>query len=161
MRDRVLGQLKKRGLAFVMVLVVGLLLLALALFHMAVAWARRAVPLGPVPSLGPVEALASFAMTAFLFALMFVVLPRARVRAADALLGGIVTAALFTLGATLVTAYVSHRDASVYGAAGAIVMLMLWVHYSAHAFFLGAAFIAAHAERRLAPAPRGAMLEGP
>jgi hypothetical protein len=52
---------------------------------------------------------------------------------------------LFTSGAALVTLYVTRRDASIYGAAGAIVMLMLWVHYSAHAFFLGAVFTAAHA----------------
>jgi membrane protein len=101
-------------------------------------------------------------MTALLFALMYRVLPRARVRTDDALLGGAVTAALFTLGATLVTVYVTRRDASIYGAAGAIVMLMLWVHYSAHAFFLGAAFTAAHAERRdLAARPRGDILEDP
>jgi len=93
---------------------------------------------------------------------MFRVLPRARVQTRDALLGGTVTAALFTLGAALVTLYVTRRDASIYGAASAIVMLMLWVHYSAHAFFLGAAFTAANAERRnsLAGRPPGDMLEG-
>jgi membrane protein len=159
----VLRQLKKRGLAFAMVLVVGLLLLALVLLHMGLAWARHAVPFGSLPSTGPLEAIASFGMTALLFALMFRVLPRARVRTGDAFLGGAVTAALFTLGATLVTVYVTRRDASIYGAAGAIVMLMLWVHYSAHAFFLGAAFTAAHAERRdaLAARPRGDILEHP
>jgi membrane protein len=157
-----LRQVKKRGLAFGMVLLVGLLLLALVLFHMALSWARSTVPLGSLPSFGPLEAFASFATTALLFALMFRVLPRARVRGKDALLAGAVTAVLFSLGATLVTAYVTRHDASVYGAAGTIVMLMLWVHYSAHAFFLGAAFTAAHAERRdfVASQPIGDILEG-
>jgi membrane protein len=130
---------------------------------MALSWARHAVPLGPLPNTGPLETLASFSTAAVLFALMYRVLPRARVRTVDALLGGAVTAVLFTLGATIVTAYVARRDASVYGAAGALVMLMLWVHYSAHAFFLGAAFTAAHAERReaLAAPPADAMLREP
>ena len=44
----------------------------------------------------------------------------------------------------------TYRDVSVYGTASAIVMLMLWAHYNAHAFFLGAAFTAAHAQRKKA-----------
>jgi membrane protein len=161
-RESVLQQLEKRGLAFAMVLLVGLLLLGLVLVHMALSWARRAAPLGPLPSSAPLEALVSFATATVLFALMYRILPRARVRTKDAWLGGSVTAALFTLGAGVVTAYVTHRDASLFGAAGAVVMLLLWVHYSAHAFFLGAAFTAAYAERRdaLAARPASDMLEG-
>jgi membrane protein len=96
-----------------------------------------------------------------LFSLMLWALPSVSVKASDALTGGVVTALLFTLGSVLITAYITHRDVSVYGAAGALVTLMLWAHYSAHAFFLGAAFTAAHAGRRrsLALAAFAAKLE--
>jgi len=54
----VVWQLSKRGLAFGMVLLVGLLLLGLVLLHMGLSWARQVMPLGPLPSFGPFETLA-------------------------------------------------------------------------------------------------------
>lgn len=144
---RLLRQLRRRGLAFGMVLVVGLMLLGLVFFHVGLGWARHQLALEPFVS-RPVEAFVSFAVATSLFSLMFRVLPSASVRTSDALTGGVVTASLFTLGSVLITAYITQRDVSVYGAAGALVTLMLWAHYSAHAFFLGAAFTAAHAGRR-------------
>lgn len=144
---RILRQLRRRGLAFAMVLVVGLMLLGLVFVHLGLGWARHVLRLEPLVS-RPLEACASFAVATLLFALMFRVLPSVSVRTQDALIGGLVTALLFTLGSVLITTYITHRDVSVYGAAGAFVTLMLWAHYSAHAFFLGAAFTAAHAGRR-------------
>jgi membrane protein len=95
-----------------------------------------------------VEALISLATTACLFSLIFRLLPRARVDWKAAWVGGAVTAVLFTLGSLAITAYVTRRDMTLYGAASAIVMLMLWVHYSAHALFLGASFTVAHFRQR-------------
>jgi membrane protein len=158
---RLMRQLRRRGLAFGMVLVVGLMLLGLVLFHVGLGWARHQLALEPFVS-RPVEAFVSFSVATLLFSLMFRVLPSASVRTSDALTGGVVTASLFTLGSVLITAYITHRDVSVYGAAGALVTLMLWAHYSAHAFFLGAAFTAAHAGRRerLAIGAESAKLAG-
>ncbi len=79
---------------------------------------------------------------------MFRLLPQAKVTLGDALLGGAVTALLFTVGSLAITAYVTRRDVSLYGAASSIVMLLMWVNYSAHVFFLGASFTCAHARRR-------------
>jgi membrane protein len=142
------AQMRRRLLSFGMVVVVGLLLVSTALVHAVLAAARRAVVVDVSLAFRVLEALASFGTTVLLFFLMFRLLPRVRVRTADALVGGAVTAFLFTVGSLVVTAYLSYKDVSVYGAASAVVMLMLWAHYSAHAFFLGAAFTAAHAERR-------------
>jgi membrane protein len=108
------------------------------------ASARHVIELGSVPVSRAVEAAVSLATTACLFSLIFRLLPRARVEWRDAWVGGAVTALLFTVGSLAITAYVTRRDMTVYGAASAIVMLMLWVHYSAHAFFLGASFTVAH-----------------
>jgi membrane protein len=146
--ERIVAQLKKRVLAFAMVISVGLMLVALVLFHVFLAWARQTVGTQVAVASRPVEALASFAVTATLFFAIFRSLSPAPVTNGDAAVGGIVTAALFTLGSFLITAYVALRDTSIYGAAGAIVMLMLWVHYNAHTFFLGASFAAAPARRR-------------
>lgn len=156
---RLLRQLRRRGLAFVMVLVVGVMLLGLVFLHLGLGWARHVLGLEPFMS-RPLEAGASFIVATLLFSLMFRVLPSVPVKTSDALTGGLVTALLFTLGSVLITAYITHRDVSVYGAAGAFVTLMLWAHYSAHAFFLGAAFMAAHAGRResLALGDEGAKL---
>jgi membrane protein len=158
-RERVAEQLRKRGLAFAMVIGVGLMLVALVLFQVFLAWARQTVGTQIAVASRPVEALASFAVTVTLFFAMFRILSRASVTNGDAAVGGVVTAALFTLGSFLITAYVTLRDSSIYGAAGAIVMLMLWVHYNAHAFFLGASFAAAHARRREALAKSGRAMQ--
>lgn len=146
--DKARAQLEKRALSFGMVLVVGLLLLATVVVHTGLATARHVVGVDTSAASRVVEGLVSFATTVLLFTVMFRYLPRTRVDTSDALIGGAVTALLFTVGALVVTAYVSHKDMSLYGAASALVMLMLWAHYSAHAFFFGAAFTAAHARRR-------------
>jgi membrane protein len=141
-------QVKKRALSFAMVLAVGVLLLGTVLVHAGLAAARRWVGVDVSFASRLLEGLASFATTVALFGLIFRVLPRGRVNTSDAFVGGTVTALLFTLGSLGITAYVSHKDMSLYGTASALVMLMLWANYSAHVFFLGAAFTAAHARRR-------------
>ncbi|MBK7582956.1 MAG: YihY/virulence factor BrkB family protein [Myxococcales bacterium] len=146
-RERAWRQFERRALAFVMVLLVGFLLTVTVLFHGALATARHSEGFS-VPVSRLIEAPISLALTALLFAAVFRLLPRATVKLGDALVGGAVTAVLFTAGSLLITAYVTRRDTSVYGAAANIVVLMLWMHYSAQAFFLGAAFTRAHAERR-------------
>lgn len=147
--ERIVRQLEKRLLSFLMVLFVGLSLLATFFLHTGLASARHLL-VDSAPLSRGVEAILSLVSTSLLFALIFRVLPRAKVTWLDALLGGAVTALLFTLGSLAITAYVTRRDMTVYGAASAIVMLMLWVHYSAHAFFLGASFTVANFRQRQA-----------
>jgi membrane protein len=147
--ERIVRQLEKRVLSFLMVLLVGILLLATFFLHAGLASARHLL-VDSAPLSRGVEALVSLVATALLFSLIFRVLPRAKVTWLDALLGGAVTALLFTVGSLAITAYVTRRDMTVYGAASAIVMLMLWVHYSAHAFFFGASFTVAHFRQRQA-----------
>jgi membrane protein len=144
--ERVRRQVKRRGLAFAMVLLVGVSLTATVLLHAALAAGRRASGF-EVPVSRLLEAPASLLLTSLLFAAMFRLLPRGRVNLRDALVGGAVTSVLFTAGALVVTAFVARRDTTVYGAAASLVVLLLWMHYSAQAFFLGAAFTRAHARR--------------
>jgi membrane protein len=80
---------------------------------------------------------------------IFKVLPEARVSARDAMFGALVTTVLFSVGTALVGLYVGSKVAeSFFGAASSVVMLLLWVNYSAQVFFLGAAFTGVHARLR-------------
>jgi len=87
--------------------------------------------------------------------MVFKVMPDATLAWKDAWVGAAVTAVLFSIGAVLIGQYVGHKGlASTYGAASSIVMLLLWVHYSAQVFFVGAAFtavLAAQNGRAIAP----------
>ncbi len=137
-KESALGQLRKRGLAFLLVLFTGLALAALLVGHTLLA--RLRVDDVAEGASRVVEGFGSLAVTAGLFTLIFRFLPHAKVTTKEAFRGGLVTAILLTLGSLLVSAYVAHKAASsAYGAATSLVMLLLYVHYSAHVFFFGAA----------------------
>lgn len=83
----------------------------------------------------------AFLASAFLFTLIFKILPDARIRWKDVIIGGIVTAIFFTLGKWGIGFYLGKTNmASLYGAAGSIVVFMVWVYYSAVILYFGAEF---------------------
>jgi membrane protein len=80
-------------------------------------------------------------MSALMFGMIFKVLPETPVAWRDVAVGALVTAALFTVGQWALGRYLGTSSiASVYGAAGSLVVILLWVYYSAQVFFLGAEF---------------------
>jgi len=144
------SQLRRRSARFAMVLLVGALLVAMVLGKAVLAAAGEVVggrlPVGPALHL--LEALGSLLVTIGLFFAVFRVLPEVRIHFRDALLGAVVTALAFTAGSTAVGLYIGRKGIeSAWGAAGSIVALLLWVHYSAQIFFLGAAFTFVWARR--------------
>jgi membrane protein len=153
LRGKAWKQLRKRALAFVMVLFVGVMIVLLVALKAVLAAATTAIggPLaGAAWQMG--EIVLSLATTTLLFAMVFKVMPDAHLAWRDAWAGAFVTAVLFSIGAVLIGLYVGHKGlASTYGAAASIVMLLLWVHYSAQVFFVGAAFTAVLAEKRGRP----------
>ena len=83
----------------------------------------------------------SFAVVALLFAMIFKILPDARIDWRDVWIGAVVTAALFTIGKAVIGAYLGRSGlAATYGAAGSIVVLLTWVYYSAVILLFGAEF---------------------
>ncbi|MEJ7733324.1 MAG: YhjD/YihY/BrkB family envelope integrity protein [Polyangiaceae bacterium] len=83
-----------------------------------------------------------------LFALMYKVVPDAEIAYRDVIVGAVVTAVLFTVGKTLIGLYLGKAGvASPFGAAGSVVVIVVWVYYSANIFFLGAEFTQAYARR--------------
>jgi len=83
----------------------------------------------------------SFALISLLFAAIYKFLPDTPIEWRDVTTGAVVTALLFTIGKTLIGLYIgSSKVASSYGAAGALIVILLWIYYSAQIFLLGAEF---------------------
>jgi len=93
-----------------------------------------------------IDLLFSLAVISFLFALLYRYIPDAIVAWKDALLGGLVTSILFNVGRYLIGFYLgSTHVGSAFGAAGSLVVLLVWVYYSSQIFFFGAEFTKAYA----------------
>jgi membrane protein len=143
---------KARLLSLTVVLAIGFVLLV----SLALSVALRAVIVFadqwlPVPgwAMMGVEITVSLTVVTLLFAAMFKVLPDVVLSLRDVLLGGLVTALLFTLGRSLIAMYLANTaTASAYGAAGSLALLLLWVNYSALILLFGAAFTRAQFEAR-------------
>lgn len=89
----------------------------------------------------------SLAVISTLFGLMFKILPDAKIEWRHVWLGSLVTGVLFTIGKTALTFYFGKAEpASAYGAAGSIILMLLWVSYSSMILFFGAEFTAAYAK---------------
>ena len=110
----------------------------------------------------------SLAMATLLFGMIYKILPDAQVRWRDVWVGAAVTSVLFTVGKYAIGLYIGSKQVtSVYGAAGALVIILLWVYYSTQILLFGAEITKAHADwrarregrepaRRAEPSPRGA-----
>jgi membrane protein len=95
-----------------------------------------------------VDFLVSFLVIGFLFALIYKVLPDINIAWGDVALAAAITSLLFSIGKLLIGLYLGRAGfGSTYGAAGSLVILLIWVYYSAQIFFLGAEFTHAYAEQ--------------
>jgi len=155
--------LRARLLSFGLVLGVGfLLMVSLAVSAALAAWGRWWAPaFGSGSSvLQWANHGLDFAMTAMLFAAIYKWMPRARIGWADVALGSALTALLFTLGKALIGWYIgSSGVASGFGAASAIVALLVWIYGSAQVFLFGAEVTWIYAQRH--GSRRGLGAQGP
>ncbi|HWC51310.1 MAG TPA: YihY/virulence factor BrkB family protein [Nitrospira sp.] len=161
------GFVKDRFLSFVAVLGTGFLLLVSLILSSALAaigdWFSGLLPL-PETVLHLLNFALSFAVITGLFALIFKILPDAKVAWKDVRVGAVLTAGLFTVGKYALGLYLGKSNvASAYGAAGSLVLILLWVYYSAQILLFGAEFTQVYANRfgeRIIPAP-GAQVADP
>lgn len=101
--------------------------------------------------LDSLDFLLSFAMSTVLFAMIFKVLPDARVEWRDVWIGAAATALLFAIGRHFISLYIGTGGvSSVYHAAGTLVLLLVWIYYSAQILLFGAEFAKAYSDRRRA-----------
>ena len=99
-------------------------------------------------------------MTTALFALLYRVLPDVRLHWRDVMTGAFVTAVLFTAGQQLIGLYLGQSSvASSYGAAGSVMILLLWVYYSCQILLFGAEFTRVYAQRHGATPPPESFAE--
>lgn len=95
--------------------------------------------------MGGFEFILSMVMIGLLFGTIFKVLPDVRLSWRDTFVGAVLTAALFSLGRYAIAAYLAYTaTASAYGAAGSVVVILLWVYYSSLILLFGAAFTKCH-----------------
>ena len=95
----------------------------------------------------------SFVLISVMFAAIYKVLPDVSLSWHDVVVGAVMTALLFTVGKFLIGLYLGRSAVgSSYGAAGALIVTLLWIYYSAQIFLLGAEFIKIYASRRGTPA---------
>jgi membrane protein len=160
-RNDILVFLTTRAISLVLVFVIGLVLLAsvalgmsiVALLRFANAWVAV-----PITIVAAVHATVSLCVTTLLAAMIFKILPDVTLHWSDVWRGAFVTASLFVAGQWLLSAYLTRVSvASTYGAAGSVVILLVWVYYSSLILLLGAAMTRAMVlgrGRRLTPKGR-------
>jgi membrane protein len=155
----VLGLIKDRLLSFGFTLVVGFLLLVSLLLSAGMAlmadWIGGLMP-GSEALAYILNIVLSLSMITLLFATIFKFLPDAKIAWHDVWIGAFLTALLFTIGKFALGIYLGKSGvASSYGAAGSLIVLLLWVYYSSQLLFFGAEFTQVYANRfgsRVAPA---------
>jgi membrane protein len=143
-RDRFLSLTMVLGLGF-------LLLISMVLTTAVEAMTAGMGRLFPMPDAVTtvLSLLVSFSVVAVLFSLIFEVLPDVKVPWKVAFLGGIFTALLFTVGKWGLSQYLGKEStASAYGAAGSVIIILLWIYYSSVILFLGAEFTQAYATKK-------------
>ena len=136
--------LRTRLLSFGMILGIGFLLMISLVFSAALAalgrwWSPLLAGWSVLAHL--IDILLGFTLTAVVFAMIYKLMPKVRVSWRDVITGSLVTSFLFTVGKHLISLYITSSSiTSGFGAAGSLVIVLVWVYYSAQIFLLGAEF---------------------
>jgi membrane protein len=137
---------RRRFYSFAIVLGIGLLLMVSITFSAIM----QHFLLFAAPVLEAMNVLLTFLATSFLFALIYRVIPEVRVDWEDVAIGSLLTATLFAVGRFLIGLYLGKASVgSAYGAAGSLVVLLVWVYYSSQVFLYGAELTRLYADRRI------------
>jgi membrane protein len=140
-RSGLLTFITVRLLSLSMVLIIGFLMLTSFVVSLSVtAVVEYAKAWVPIPGFAVVliDLAVSLGVTTVLFGMLFKVLPDVKLEWADVWRGAFITAVLFAIGKYLISLYLTHvAPASTYGAAGSLVLILLWVYYSSLILFFG------------------------
>ncbi len=145
------GLVRARLLSFGMILGIGFLLTVSLAFSAALGalsrWARPDSP-GWENFSGASELVLNLLLLMAVFAMIYKTMPRARVAWRDVWVGAAVTSVLFLIGKTLIGLYIGRSGiASAFGAAASLIVVLLWVYYSAQIFLFGAEFTWVYSQR--------------
>ncbi|MER9657442.1 YihY/virulence factor BrkB family protein [Mesorhizobium sp. M0152] len=155
---------RARAASLGLVAALGFLLLVSLVASAAISALNQVInaylPFGAV-ILGTTNEIVSFILLSILFAAIYKILPDRRLGWRDVAIGAVVTAFLFTIGKSLIGWYIATSAiASSYGAAGALLVVLLWVYYSSEIFLLGAEFTRAYSVRHGSRSDLQALVEG-
>jgi membrane protein len=144
--------LRSRVATFGMIVVVGFLLVVTFVANAVIAFVTAhylsRIPFAANPTLiSLIDQLVSVGVIAAIFATLFKILPDVRIAWRDVWFGAVVTAVLFVVGQVLISLYIAYGGvASAYGAAGSILVALIWIYYSALILLFGAEFTKVHAK---------------
>jgi membrane protein len=148
-------KIKQRLIAFAAVPAIGLLLLLALVLNTGLSGVGSFIDaVDVIPSQGTVYALQaaalgiSFVLVTLMFAVVYKTLPNVRIAWRDVWIGAAVTGLLFVIGQFLLGFYLARQTGSAYGAAGALLLFLLWIYYSTQILFLGAEFTQVYARHR-------------
>ena len=135
---------RTRFLSLAMVFGIGFLLLVSLVLSAVLAgisaWAGGAIGQAAIVS-QIIGVVLTFVVTTLLFAMIFKILPDVHIDWHDVWIGAAMTSVLFSIGRLLIGLYLGNSSvASTYGAAGSLIVLLIWIYYSAQILFLGAEF---------------------
>ncbi len=148
---KTLEVLRARLISFAMMLGVGFLLLVSLMLSAALS-ALGTYLIGLLPdfeaALQVVNIVLSFGIITLLFAMIYKIVPDVVITWGDVWIGAAATAMLYTIGKYLIGVYLgTSSTASAFGAAGSLVVILIWIYYSAQILFLGAEFTKVYAQR--------------
>jgi membrane protein len=151
-RNLIKGLVRDRLMSFAIVVGAGFLLLVSLIISAAISSLNNFISenliIIPIWVLELINIIISFGIVYILFAMIYKILPDVHNGWSDVWIGALITSLLFVLGKYLIGIYIGTSTlSSTYGAAGSLVVLLLWVYYSAQIIFLGAEFTAVYAER--------------
>jgi membrane protein len=136
--------IRGRVMSLILVVVMGFLFMVSLVIASGIGILGRLVDRGTPAGNAIVTAVnsgLSFFLIALLFAIIFKMMPNKHLYWRDVALGAVITALLFEAGQALISLYLSRLPvASIYGAAGGVIVLLVWTYYSAQVFLLGAEF---------------------
>ena len=164
-----MGFIKNRFLSFSMVIAIGFLLMVSLIVSTVLAAMEDYMRNGSVPGLATIWTIANFLVSmgvvTLLFAFIYKFLPDLKIAWSDVWVGAVITALLFTIGKSALGLYLAKNSmASAYGAAGSLVLVLLWVYYSAQILFFGAEITQAYANRygtKLLPKAHAQWVQAP
>lgn len=147
--EKIRRMVSVRAISFSIIPIAGLVLLVSVSLSFLIDFVSPSVSLPYLGSLShAVITLISFALSIVLFAIIYRMLPRVTLPWKNLFLGSIITAVLFLIGRYFILLYL-HRIANtaLFGSAGILVAILIWVYYSAQVFLIGASFIHVYSKR--------------
>ena len=150
-QNGVILYLKSRMFSFGLILAIAFLLIISLVISTALAamsdWVKVDTSAFMITVFNILNFIISLVVISLLFAMIFKILPDAKIEWKHVWLGSLVTGLLFTIGKTGLAYYFGQAEpASIYGAAGSVILILLWVSYSSMILFFGAEFTAAYAK---------------